>query len=53
MADKEKMKEFEELVKPLNKWLQDNYTPHHQIIIRNDGAEIVQGVLGVPFKVLN
>ena len=53
MPENEKMREFEELVKPLNEWLQKNYTPHHQIIIRNDGAEIVQGVMGVPFKVVD
>lgn len=49
----EKMKELEELAKPLNEWLQKNFTPHHQIIIRNDGAEVVQGVLGVPFEVID
>jgi hypothetical protein len=51
--EKEKIKEFEALVKPLNEWLQKNYTPHHQIIVRNDGAEVVQGVVGVPFEVID
>ncbi len=51
MNKQKKLKELEELAKPLNKWLQENFTPHHQIIIRNDGAELVSGELGVPFEV--
>ena len=51
--DTEKLKEeFEELCKPLNEWLQKNYHPHTKIIIQNDSAEIVEGIMGVPFEVL-
>jgi len=45
--------EFEKLCKPLNDWLQRNYHPHCKIIIENDHAEIVESVMGVPFKVLD
>lgn len=51
--DKQKQEELTELARPLNEWLQNNFTPHHQIIIRNDGAEVVQGVIGVPFEVID
>jgi len=50
---KEKLEEFEKLCKPLNDWLQKNYHPYAKIIIETDHAEIVEGVLGVPFKVLD
>jgi galactose-1-phosphate uridylyltransferase len=51
--DTEKLKEeFKELCKPLNEWLQKNYHPHTRIIIENDHAEIVEGVMGIPFEVL-
>lgn len=49
----EKNKELEELARPLNDWLQKNFTPHHKIIISSDGAEVVQGVIGVPFEVID
>ena len=51
MDDKEKLEEFQKLTKPLNDWLQKNGHPHQRIIISFDGAELVEGVLGVPFKV--
>jgi len=44
--------EFKELCKPLNDWLQKNYPPHTRIIIENDYAEIVEGIMGIPFEVL-
>jgi hypothetical protein len=51
--DEQKHQELINLAKPLNEWLQKNFTPHHQVIIRNDGAEVVQGVIGVPFEVID
>lgn len=51
--EKEKIKELEELAKPLNEWLQKNFSPHHKIIIECDGAEVVAGEIGVPFEVLD
>lgn len=46
-------KEFKELAKPLNEWLQRNGHPHMQIIISFDGAEVVEGKLSVPFQILD
>lgn len=46
-------KEFEQMAKPLNEWLQKNFSPHAKVIIASDGAEIVEGTLGVPFEVLD
>ncbi len=51
MDNKEKLEEFEKLTKPLNEWLQKNGHPHQQIIITFDSAELVEGVLAVPFEV--
>ena len=50
---KQLMNEFAELCKPLNEWLQNNYHPHAMIIIQNDRAEIVETLMGVPFKVVD
>lgn len=47
------LEEFKELCKPLNDWLQKNYNPHTKIIIENGHAEIVEGLIGVPFEVLD
>jgi len=49
----QKMKEFEELCRPLNEWLQKNCSPRAKIIIETDHAEIVEGLMGVPFEVLD
>ena len=38
--------EFIALCKPLNHWLQKNFNPHVKIIIENDRAEIVEGIIG-------
>lgn len=45
----EQVKEFEELVKPLMEYLHKNFHPHAQIIINWDGAEVVEGKIGVPY----
>jgi hypothetical protein len=45
------MDEFKVLCKPLNEWLQKNYHPHAKIIIEVDSAEVVEGVMAVPFEV--
>jgi len=49
----QKTKEFRELCKPLNDWLQRNYHPHAKIIIETDHAEIVEGIMAVPFEVID
>ena len=48
-----KLKEFNELCKPINNWLQKNFDPHTKIIIENDHAEVVQEVMVIPFKVVD
>lgn len=39
--EQEKRKKFEAAVKPLIKFLNDNYDPHTKIIVENDRAEII------------
>jgi len=48
---RQQMDELNALSKPLNEWLQKNFDPHTKIIIENNSAEIVQGVMKVPFEV--
>lgn len=50
---KDKMKELEELAKPLNEWLQKNFSPHCRIIIEYNGAVVTQDEIGVPFEILD
>ena len=50
---KEVIKEFFELCKPLNEWLQKNYHPHARIIIEFDNAEVVEGDMCCVFKVMD
>lgn len=40
-------KEFEILVKPIIKWLNENYSPNAQISIGRDGAEISVGIKSI------
>lgn len=47
----EQIKEFENFCKPLNEWLQKNGNPHQQIVITFEGAELLEGIVGVPFKI--
>ena len=49
----QKVKEFQELCRPLNDWLQKNYHLHAKIIIETDHAEIVEGLIGCPFDVVD
>ena len=51
--EKELEEEFKLLCKPLNEWLQANYHPHTKIIIEVDGAELVEGIMGTPFDVVD
>jgi len=43
MDDKQR-KEFEQLARPLIKFLNDNFGPHAHIIITTDSAEIASGL---------
>ena len=47
ILDVEKINEFEILVKPLIKFLNDNANPHAIIIVETGGARILSGVAGV------
>jgi len=49
----QKQDEFIALCKPLNEWLQKNFDPHAKIIIKTNFAEIVEGVMGIPFEVID
>ena len=46
-------KEFEELSKPLNEWLQKNFSPHHKVVVSFDGAEVVSGEMGVSYDIMD
>lgn len=39
--------EFEELVKPLIKFLNDRGHPHMKIIVNTGGAELIEGLIGM------
>lgn len=43
MSIPKELEEFKEAAKPLIKWLNDNYHPHHIIIVEHDGAELLEG----------
>lgn len=49
---KERYDEFVELSKPLNEWLQRNFSPHAQIVIKYDSAEVLEGEMSTPFDIL-
>lgn len=40
----QKRKEFEEIVKPVIKWIAENSHPHTKIIIDSNSAEIMEGI---------
>lgn len=42
----EKIKQFEELVRPVIKWLCENEHPHVKVIITPTGAELLEGPIG-------
>lgn len=37
---------FEEVVRPVMKWLAENCCPHHKVIVDSTHAELVQGQMG-------
>lgn len=43
----EKMRSFEEAVKPIQKWLKENGCPHDLIVIDWDMARLFEGSMGV------
>ncbi len=40
----QKLKEFEEAVKPLMKYLAENHHPHTSVIVTSNSSEIVEGL---------
>lgn len=44
-------KEFESLTKPLNEWLQKNFSPHCKVVVSFDGAEVHERIMGVPYDI--
>lgn len=42
------LEEFDEIVKPVQEWLNNSGCPHHTIIIDCNGARFVSDVMGVP-----
>lgn len=49
-TNEEKLKEFEEVVKPVIKFLNDNFNPHTSIIIDHGSAELVEGQMAIVTK---
>jgi hypothetical protein len=43
MLKKEQVDEFEKLAKPLIKWINENGSPHSQVIIDCDSAQVFSG----------
>lgn len=43
--NEEAQKQFEEVVKPVMKWLAENKHPHSKIIIESNSAELVEGTM--------
>lgn len=42
----QEMKEFQEITKPVIKYLNDNFHPHVTVIITTNRAELVEGLKG-------
>lgn len=43
----EQRTELESLSKPLMQWITDNGHPHMKLIIENESAELVEGIVGI------
>lgn len=41
---------FEDLAKPLVKWLNENCHPHVKAVVESDGAELLEGVCRVKIE---
>lgn len=46
----EKLAELKELATPLVKWLNENFNPHCEIRITNDGVQVLQAELSNVFN---
>ncbi len=45
-----KQEEFEKLVRPLIKFLNDNFHPHMTIIVDSTSAELIEGIISFNTK---
>lgn len=45
---KDKLESFEEVAKPLIKWLAENFHPHHTAIVTSTHAELLEGKMAFP-----
>jgi hypothetical protein len=43
---RERAKHFEEIIRPIIEWMNDNCHPHTKIIVDCTSAELVEGVTG-------
>jgi hypothetical protein len=46
-TQEQKAAEFNELVKPIMKWMAENLHPHTKIIVEANNAELVEGFMAV------
>jgi hypothetical protein len=46
-TQEKKRAEFEELVRPVMKWMSENLHPHTKIIIESNSAELLEGDMAV------
>jgi hypothetical protein len=46
-TQEERVAEFNELVRPLMKWMAENLHPHTKIIVEANNAELVEGCMAV------
>lgn len=47
MLNEQQRKDFEEVARPVIKWLNDNCHPHTTVLIEPTRAEVVEGVCAV------
>lgn len=47
----DKIEQFAELVKPVQKWMLENYNPHSKVIIESTGATVTTDEMFIPLKV--
>jgi hypothetical protein len=49
-TNEEKLKEFEEVVKPVIKFLNENYHPNTAIVVTVDSAQVMEGQMAIVTK---
>lgn len=50
MTEQERMKQLEELCKPVAEWLKENYHPHATIVITEQMIRVVEDDIGIPIS---